>query len=147
MEVRIKELFPAKRIFHRLVDINHEPSCEVNTDDNIWLSFETSIHCRKFCTFDFSELCYWFQQTSQLDRSLYEVIPPSKMVKLYIDFEYYSAPNHEIDNHTTGLKCILKVLQYLFNPNNILYICNEQFINAALEHWIVMTAYVVVDRM
>ena len=140
MEVRIKQLFPSKRIFHRLVDINHQFLVEVNTNDNISLSFETSIQCRIFCNFGFSELCYWFQQTNESDRSLYEIIPPSKPVKLYIDFEYYLSVNHEIENHATGLKCILKVLQPIFNPNNVLYVSNEQFIDAGLGQWLVLTA-------
>lgn len=140
MEDKIKQLFPSKRIFHRLIDLNHEFLSEVDSNDNIWLSFETSIECRKFSSFGFSELCHWFQQTIESDRSLYEVISPSKPVKLYIDFEYYLSLNHDIEDPATGLKCVLKVLQSIFNSSNVSYISKEQLMNAALEQFLVLTA-------
>lgn len=140
MQAKIKQLFPSKTIFHRLIDLGQEFASRVNCADSICISFETSVQCRKFCHFNLSELCFCIKQTKESDRSLYEVIPTSKPVKLYIDFEYCLSLNHDIDDHTTGLKFVLKILHFIFTTDEDSHVSNEQMIAQALEQYLVLTA-------
>lgn len=147
MEARIKLLFPFKMIYDRLSSLNNELLAEDSTDGIASYSFQTSNLSRKFFHLTFTELCYLFEQTIQSERSLYEVIPPSKPVKLYIDFEYYLRFNDQLADQLVGLKCILKILYSIFNFADVLCVSDEQFIQEALKQHLILTAYAFLDLL
>lgn len=146
MEARIQLLFPLKVLHGRLCSLNNELSTKDNTNSSFSLSFPTNNSSRKFFHLTFAELCYLFEQTIQSERSLYEVIAPSKPVKLYIDFEYYLRCNDQLVDQLVGLKCILKILYCIFNAADDLCISDEQCIHEALKQHLILTAYEFLDH-
>ena len=136
----IQQLFPSKLIFYRLSDLLKESLSSVNEVESLCLSIETSNRSRRFSNFSLFELCTLFANTIESERSLYEIIPLSKSVKLYIDFEYLICFNDDIQDHASGLRSILKILYSVFYSKDISTDSEEEVLNLALQKFLVMTA-------
>lgn len=136
----INRLFPLKAIYYRLSDLPTDSSSVIKNSQTICLSFETSCQSRRFCYIDFSELRNLFEETIESERSLYEVIPLSKPVKLYIDFEYLISFNHEITDHLIGFKSVLKIMYSIFYAIDISVKTYGEVFNAVCQKFLVLTA-------
>jgi hypothetical protein len=121
IEKLIKHLFPNKVVTHRLSDLMDQLSNQNSRNTHINISIEKDNNTRQFCYLTIDELILLYQHSSVIQRSLYELITPEKLVKAYIDFEYYIDYNRDIENCHIGANCILKILYYLLNlhENNI----------------------------
>lgn len=136
----IRRLFPTKIVSHYLSDLIHQSSHQNINTNHICLSIEKNNGSRDFCYLTMEELTTLYQYCPVIERSLYELICPTNSVKAYIDFEYYTENNLDIQDHRVGPKCCLKILHYLLNfPDNTT--CQkENYLDIVLQQFLVLEA-------
>jgi hypothetical protein len=111
----IKRLFPNEIVTHHISDLNNHLLEQNNNKTRICISIEKENKCRQFCSLTMEQLTTLFQYCPLTQRALYESIPPTRVVKAYIDFEYCLDNNTDIKDHYLGLRCCQKILYYLLN--------------------------------
>lgn len=136
----IQRLFPMKSIYYHLSDLQKDSSSIVKDPESLCLSFEANCRSRRFCNLNFLELRDLFEKSIELERSLYEVIPLLKTVKLYIDFEYLISFNQHLKDHSIGIKSILKILYAIFYPCDVPGKSSQEIFNAECQKFLVLTA-------
>ncbi|CAF3693464.1 unnamed protein product, partial [Rotaria socialis] len=110
----------------------------------IFLSIENDNKTRQFFYSTLEELITIYNQCPRNERSLYEIIFPTNIVKTYIDFEYYIDNNLDINDHCIGANCFLKILHYTLNGFNHKEDLNENYIDIALQQLLVLEAYILI---
>ena len=120
----IKRLFPNEILTHHLSDLNNHSLVQNYNKNNICISIERENKCRQYCSLTMEQLIILYQNCPLIERTLYESIPPTKLVKAFIDFEYSMDNNLDIQNHYVGPICCLKILYHLLNSlddnNNVM---------------------------
>lgn len=111
----INQLFPNKRFTHRLSALINELSSTISHSNLIFLAIEKPNNSRLFTYFKMDELIILYQCTVNHQRTIYETILPSSVVKAYIDYEYNLESNADIQNHHVGTLCVLKILNFISN--------------------------------
>ena len=113
-------LFPTEILTHRLSDLNNYFETS-NKNSGICLSIEKKNKKRQYCCLTIDQITKLYNYCPVSERTLYESISPNKLVKAFIDFEYYGDNNSDIKDHSIGPMCCLKILYYIFNnhENNI----------------------------
>jgi len=115
IENLMKSLFPKEIITHHLIDLNDQLLEQNNNKKNIHISIEKEKKSRQYCSLTVEQLLTLYQYCPIIERTLYELIPPTKPVKTFIDFEYYINNNLDIENHHISPISCLKILYYLLN--------------------------------
>jgi len=115
IENLIKSLFPNEIITHHLIDLNDQLLEQNNNKKNIHISIEKENKSRQYCSLTVEQLLTLYQYCPITERTLYELIAPTKPVKTFIDFEYYINNNLDIENHHIAPIFCLKILYYLLN--------------------------------
>jgi len=140
----IKRLFPNEIITHHISDLNKQLMEQVNDKSRICISIEKENKTREYCSLTMEQLSILYQCCPIAKRSLYESIPPTKSVKIYIDYEYYMDNNLHIQNNCIGLKCCLKVLYNLLNfQDNSIYTMESYIEQIHLDH--ILKQFLVLD--
>ena len=133
-------LFPTEILTHHLSDLNNYLLGTKNKYGGICLSIEKKNKSRQYCCLTIDQITKLYDHCPVLERTLYESISSDKLVKAFIDFEYYRDNNSDIKDHTIGPNCCLKILYYLLNndENNIDIIKNLS--ENILEQFLVLEA-------
>jgi hypothetical protein len=134
----INSLFPNQLLTHHLSELNNH--LLENNNNGIYISIEKENKCRLFCFLTMDQLAILYQYCPLTKRTLYESIPSAKRVKTFIDFEYYTDNNVDIQNHYIGAMCCLKILYCLLNSydNNMKVL--ENLTENILKQFLVLEA-------
>ena len=141
----IKQLFPNKPIVHHLSDLSIQSPDQATESSSIYIGIEKANKTRQFCCCTLLELISLCNHCSAYERSLYEIIFPTNLIKAYIDFEYDIDNNTDIEQRYTGIACSLKILYYALNLFNTNYDESGFSINNALHQFLVLQAYASLD--
>ncbi|CAF4790373.1 unnamed protein product [Rotaria magnacalcarata] len=136
----IKNLFPSKLISHHICDLVNQLPEQIIKSNYIFLSIENDNKTRQFFYSSIEELIALYNQSSRNERSLYEIIFLTNIVKTYVDFEYYIDNNLDINDHCIGANCFLKILHYTLNGFDHKEDLNENYIDIALQQLLVLEA-------
>jgi hypothetical protein len=139
IEILIKRLYLNKIIIHRISDLNNHISQQNNENFHINISLEKDNHSRDFCYLTLNEITIVYQQSIAYERCLYELILSTSRVKDYIDFEFYTSHNIDIQNSHIGPKCCLKSLYYYYlNSEHSNHINTTNSFNMVLSQFLVL---------
>ena len=141
----MKQLFPNKSIVYHLSDLSIQSPDQATESNSIYIGIEKANKTRQFCCCTLLELISLYNHCSAYERSLYEIIFPTNLVKAYIDFEYDVHNNNDIEQRYTGIACSLKILYYALNLFDTNYDESGFSINNALHQFLVLEAYVFSD--
>jgi hypothetical protein len=136
----LKRLFPNKIISYRLSDLIHQSSNGNEVNSHICISIENDKNTRQFLYMTIDELIVLYQNCIVSERSLYELIPPTKQVKAYMDIEYYIENNLIIQNSYTVISSCLKMFCYLLNFQNNMTFESKDWLDAALQQCLIVEA-------
>lgn len=136
----INNLFPNKKITYRLSDLLDQLRDDDSKSEYIYIAIEKINRSREFSYLTINELTTIYHHCPPLQRNLYEVIFPKKIVKTYIDFEYYTNYNLDIQNHCIPPATCLKIFYFILNPLNHTQNQNEDYIPTALEQFLLLEA-------
>ncbi|CAF4099861.1 unnamed protein product [Adineta steineri] len=91
-----------------------------------------------YCTIN--ELITLYKHCPPLERTLYEIIFPTSLIKTYIDFEYYIDNNVDIKNQSIGATSCLKILYHVLNFFDTTYVKAENDIDNCLQQFLILQA-------
>ncbi|CAF1677678.1 unnamed protein product [Rotaria magnacalcarata] len=140
VEKLLKHLFQNIIITHRLSDLTDHLSQQNLEKSHIYITIEKDNGGRQFTYLTHDQLITLYEHCPVMERSLYELIFSENQVKLYIDFEYYTNNNADIENSHIGSNCCLKILYYLFNMQINDVDKNNDCVNIALQQFLVLEA-------
>ncbi|CAF3835914.1 unnamed protein product [Rotaria magnacalcarata] len=136
----IKHLFPSKIITHHKCDLVNQLSEQIIKSNYIFLSIENENKTRQFFYSTIEELITLFNHCPRNERTLYEIIFPTNLVKTYIDFEYYTDNNLDINDHCIGASSFLKILHFTLNFIDHKHHENQKYIDITLQQFLVLEA-------
>ena len=134
----INRLFLNKIITYKVSDLIDNVSNERLQNIYMYICIQTENDSRRFFYVTIDELIILFQNSESIQRSLYELILPTKQVKAYIDFDYYTKNNTSIKNSYTGPCCILKILYYFLNVDQTNTMDTNDRLTLALKQFLVL---------
>ncbi|CAF2042231.1 unnamed protein product [Rotaria magnacalcarata] len=113
-----------------------------NNEENssFYISIENDSNSRQFCYLTLDELISLYRYCPVIERTLYEVIISTNLVKIYIDFEYYINNNKHIKESHIGPQTCLKIFQYFFNIGKNINSQTTNSTNLALQEFLVLEA-------
>ena len=134
----IQNIFSNKIVSYKITHfINH--LSELNTKTNhIFISIEKENKNRMFYYFTIEELMILYKHCPPVERTLYELIFPTNIIKTYVDFEYYVDNNIDIKDKYIGATCFLKILHCALDYFDGMKFENSNFINRALQRFLVL---------
>ena len=94
--------------------MNELSKLSVNTN-YVSITIERDNGSRQFCYFTVEELITLYNHCPANERTFYELILPTNLVKTFIDFEYNIDDNFDIQNHHVGIICCLKLFHHVLN--------------------------------
>lgn len=142
LQTWIKSLFPYKQITYRLCDLNLDiTECQDESKNTIIISIEKNNKSRQFCFISLKQLNQLFIYCPISERALYESIPSNKQVKAYIDFEYYTDVNRDIQDHYIGIRSSVRLLYSLLNySNNNIHVTENNNDELFLKQFLILEA-------
>ncbi|CAF1001704.1 unnamed protein product [Adineta ricciae] len=135
-----RQFFPNKTLVHRMSDLTVQLSKTNNDETHISLAIEKSNGTRQFCYFNLDELILLSQKSPLNERAFYEIIFPTDMTKAYIDFEYYTESNLDIQDHHIGIVCCLKIFYSILNFSDYASSQSVSLLDTILNQFLVLEA-------
>ena len=137
---KIENIWPEKKIFFQLNELLRLISM-TDAKERIILSIEKINHGREYCQMTLSELEFLYLLAPRINRSFYECIHQTHVVKVYIDFEYLLENNLAVDHHRAIITC-LKILLFYLKKSTDSNIIPNMDLPSVLDEFLVLNAYV-----